>query len=48
MVFIAEYLWGDDWPAVAKRESNEADQEGRRSLENKDIQPLVLSYFIIA
>jgi hypothetical protein len=21
MVFIAEYLWGDDWP-VAKRESN--------------------------
>ena len=32
MVLKAEYLWGDDWP-VAKRESNEADQEDRRRLE---------------
>ena len=39
MVFIAEYLWGDDC-AVAKRESNGADRE---------VQSLAkLSYVMIA
>jgi len=41
MVFIAEYLWGYDWP-VAKRESNGADQEAHllAKFGNKDITPL--------
>ena len=47
MVFIAELLWGDNWP-VAKRESSGADQEAHSLAKfgNKDITPGTVGLFL--